>query len=236
MIYSSLAKFYDALVGNEAATKQWVDFTIHHQQGNNILDMACGSGDIAIALTKCGFKVDACDLSEAMLKHAQSKMGSEAIHFFVMDMSKPCFLKNYDTITCYCDSLNYLIEDNQILNLFQAVYKALNNSGTFLFDIHSLDRIDEFKDEFYEEGTLNDLQYEWSILSDDDLLYQNFIFFDANAHRQMEQHIQRVYNPTWIYQQLVNIGFKVEIYTDFIQAGIQSGEKIFFVAKKEMQR
>ncbi|MEG0423523.1 MAG: class I SAM-dependent methyltransferase [Erysipelotrichaceae bacterium] len=233
MIYQQLALYYDSLVEDPIATQKWVDFTIKHSCGKKVLDMACGSGDFSIELAKHGYELDAFDFSEEMLKQAKAKPDSDKVNFFVMDMNNYQVKKNYDIVTCYCDSLNYLIEDDEIITLFKKVYQCLHTKGTFLFDVHSIDRLDEFKEEFYEEGTVHDLQYEWSIQSDDDQLYQNFIFFDQQAHAQLEQHRQRVYQPSWIKQQLELIGFKVEMFTDFDLKGIQPGEKIFFVGFKE---
>ena len=73
MIYKTLASYYDALVTDEEATQDWVDYTRKYVQKGKILDLACGSGDFAIALAKLGFVVEASDLSVEMIKVAESK-------------------------------------------------------------------------------------------------------------------------------------------------------------------
>lgn len=47
----------------------------------------------------------------------------------------------------------------------------------------------------------------------------------------LEQHVQRVYEPLWVKQQLENMGFVVSIKTDFTQDGIQEGEKLFYICQ-----
>ena len=52
MMYQILARFYDALVQDEEATNAWVSFIQRHIQGKRVLELACGSGEITIALGK----------------------------------------------------------------------------------------------------------------------------------------------------------------------------------------
>ena len=231
MIYDVLARYYDALVGDAQATESWCKFIEKHVPGKELLELACGSGEITIALAKRGYRIDASDLSEAMIHEAMRKEKND-IHFFVMDMNAFTVEKQYDGILCLCDSINYLIEENQIQALFKRVYEHLRKDGVWLFDTHSLDRLEEFQDEFYEEGIVEGKQYAWSILADDPYLYHNFIFYDEDAHAQMEQHVQRVYDPKFLNCYLKPY-FEVEIYTDFMLQGIQSGEKYFYVCRRK---
>lgn len=232
MIYQKLADYYDALVYDEAAIQEWIAFVKRHASGKTVLDLACGSGDIALHLADEGYDVDACDLSDAMLKHAMQKDVHHRVNWYKGDMRSIKEINHYDIITCFCDSVNYLMNEEDLKQLFHGVKKALHEKGMFLFDIHTLDRLVEFKDEFLEEGSVLDAQYEWSIQSDDDLLYQNFVFFDSLGHRDMEQHIQRVYDPQYIISLLKAFGFHSTCYTDFHIEGINAGEKIFFASSK----
>lgn len=75
--------------------------------------------------------------------------------------------------------------------------------------------------------------YEWTIQTQEDRIYHNFAFYDADARVTLEQHIQRVYDPKWIQSELEQLGFQVSVYTDFTQKGIHSGEKYFYVAVKQ---
>lgn len=229
--YEQIARYYDALVQDLEATQLWVDFVKKHAEKHKLMDLACGSGDIAIELAKNGFEVYASDIEEEMLSKAKEKVNHELVMWSKQDMRKFSLDKKMDTITCFCDSINYLLDENDVSDMFQSVYEALNENGVFLFDVHSLDRMEEFKDEFLEEGNVCNIDYEWSILSVQDLIYQNFVFFDTSVTTRV-QHVQKVYHPEWLTDTLEKLGFKVSIYTDFIHEGIQPGEKYFFIAKK----
>ncbi|MBR5795577.1 MAG: class I SAM-dependent methyltransferase [Erysipelotrichaceae bacterium] len=232
MIYQTLAPFYDLLVKDDEATQMWVDFTQKNAKGTNILELACGSGEITIALAKLGYSMYGTDLSQEMIDEAQEKEDSELVQWEALDMVQLPLDKKYDSILCYCDSLNYVVHDQDVLTVFEKVYACLEDDGVFLFDIHSLDREVEFAEEYIEEGFLDDVAYQWTIRHEDHFLYHSFTFYDANGKLEQEQHVQKVHNPLWVKEQLERIGFDVSMYTDFDLEGIQEGEKIFYVAKK----
>ncbi len=232
MIYQTLAPFYDLLVKDDEATQMWVDFTQKYANGTNILELACGSGEITIALAKLGYSMYGTDLSQEMIDEAQEKEGSELVQWEALDMVQLPMDKKYDSILCYCDSLNYVVQNQDVLTVFEKVYACLEDGGAFLFDIHSLDREVEFAEEYIEEGFLDDVAYQWTIRHEDHFLYHSFTFYDANGKLEQEQHVQKVHNPLWVKEQLERIGFIVSMYTDFDLEGIQEGEKIFYVAKK----
>lgn len=233
MMYEELASFYDALVQDEEATACWADFVETHSKAEHVLELACGSGDLAILLAQRHHHVWASDISEAMLAKAKAKQHSEDVIWKQMDMRHIKENQTFDTILCFCDSLNYLIEACDVEHMFASVYAHLENGGCFLFDMHTQERLEEFAEEYCEDGMVDGVPYEWTILAQEEYIYQNFVFYDKEAHPHLEQHIQRVYDPIWIQQQLEKLGFQVHIYTDFNQPGIQRGEKYFYVCKKE---
>lgn len=233
MIYDVLAPYYDALVGDIEACQRWVAFTKAYAHGSKVLDLACGSGDVSIALAKEGFRVRGIDFSKEMIACAKAKDKKKQVRFEIGDMRDLHDHEAYDVVTCYCDSLNYLLHEDEVRKVFQAVYDALTTQGVFLFDVHTQSRLDEFAQEYLEEDYLEDVGYVWSIQSEADRLYQNFIFYLADGRQITEQHMQRVYAADWLKEQLEQCGFTVMILTDFDQPREKDGEKYFFIAGKE---
>ena len=233
MMYETLARFYDALVKDEEATKAWVSLIEDSIEGNNILELACGSGEITISLAKDGYKVMGTDLSSDMIEEAKKKADSNQVSWKVMDMSDFSLNQTFDAILCLCDSFNYLLHEEQVLSMIQCVKKHLTPTGTFIMDMHSLDRLYEFEEEYNEAGKIENHEYQWTIQTIDDSIYQNFAFYDEEGRVTLEQHIQRVYDPIWVKEELEKAGFAVTIKTDFDQDGICEGEKIFYICKRQ---
>lgn len=154
-MYHALAAHYDSLVKDDEATKAWVDLIERSASFHHVVECACGSGEITLALARKGYTIEASDLSEDMINQARQKKDAEKVKWSVQNMVDLHIEQTPDLMLCLCDSLNYLLEDEQIIKVMHQAYELLAKNGTFIFDVHSLDRIDEFKEEFLEEGCLD---------------------------------------------------------------------------------
>ncbi|MHA8111014.1 class I SAM-dependent DNA methyltransferase [Lactobacillaceae bacterium Melli_B4] len=136
MIYSAFAELYDELFDPEMY-QEWLAFVQRYAQGQTILDLACGNGRLAIALAKRGYQVSGLDLSEAMLAIASEKASASDVHLplFNGNMLYLNLLPDYDTITCFDDSICYLADADELQQMFDQVYARLNAGGAFLFDV-----------------------------------------------------------------------------------------------------
>lgn len=180
MMYGTLVKFYDALVKDDEATAAWVSLIKDHIKGKRLLELACGSGEITLALAKDGYSITGTDISKEMLKAAQEKANSDLVRWKQMDMCDFTVDETYDGILCLCDSFNYLLKEEQVLKMFAQVKKHLQKQGVFLMDMHSQDRLEEFIEEYNEAGCIDGHEYQWTIQTAEDCIYQNFAFYDES--------------------------------------------------------
>lgn len=233
MIYKTLANYYDALVKDEQATKQWVNWIESFSTPSKCLELACGSGEVTELLASHHYDMSALDLSEEMVERAKEKNVEKNIQFYCQDMRDLNNFSCFKIILCLCDSFNYLLSKEDVKQFFKSVYDHLEEDGLFFFDSHAWDRLEEFQEEFNETGQFEDgCQYQWSIMSEDDYVYQDFAFYFGGQVIQ-EHHIQRVYDNDWLVENL-NVYFEIEnVCTDFDQEGICPGEKYFYVCRKK---
>jgi ubiquinone/menaquinone biosynthesis C-methylase UbiE len=105
-----------------------------------ILDMACGEGTYAILMSQNGYQVTGVDQSEQMLQIARERAEQEQnqIEFLNMDMRSLEFDQQFDLITCWFDSLNYLLDFQDLEKTFQEVAEALKDGGLFIFDMNTI--------------------------------------------------------------------------------------------------
>lgn len=233
MIYNTLAKYYDTLVRDEEATRAYVDWIVSFEPESPVLELACGSGEITHALSALGYDMSALDLSARMIEKAKQKDPDKKISFTVQDMLDLSDLGTFKTIFCVCDSFNYVLEKEDVKALFKEAASHLETGGLFCFDTHSLDRLDEFEGEYNETGQFEDgVQYQWSIMSEDEYIYQDFAFYRLDGTVLEEHHMQRVYDPEFLIQELEEYFDVISVKTDFDQEGISEGEKYFFAARK----
>ena len=105
-----------------------------------ILDIACGEGTFAVAMAKKGLQVTGVDLSPQMLQYARERAEQEnvKVEFLLQDMRSLPFEERFDLVTCWFDSLNYLLELEDLRKTFAGVYRALKKAGLFIFDMNTI--------------------------------------------------------------------------------------------------
>ena len=136
--YSRLSRVYD---------RGWGDFSIQYvnlieellaERGikrARVLDIACGTGILALALAKNGHTVQGADISPEMIKAAKSKAaGLNNITFAVRDMAGFTCKNKLDMVTCTYDSINYLRKKHDVRRMLSSVAAALDEKGLFIFD------------------------------------------------------------------------------------------------------
>lgn len=232
--YETLGHYYDALVKDEEASRQWVDWIESFHPGRRFLELACGSGEITEMLTE-NHEVTALDLSQSMLERAAEKDPDKKVTFLKQDMRDLSALGQFDAIGCFCDSINYLVEDQEMRDFFKEVASHLEAGGLFLFDSHGLDRLDEFAEDYEEAGEFDDgTQVQWLISADEEMIYQDFAFYLPDGRTIQEHHMQRVYDPEDLKDWLHEAGFEVlDLRGDFGEAPLAECEKYFFACRKK---
>ncbi len=152
--YKKFGYYYDEIMAN-MDYDLWLEFIEPYlKKGDKILDLACGSGTFATMLKLSGYEVSGLDLSESIIEIANEKrkINHLDIPFYVMDMTSFRLDEKFDVITCFFDSVNFLKDKKQIANLFDSVYKHLNNGGYFIFDVFSNEMFKEYENnEMHED-------------------------------------------------------------------------------------
>lgn len=128
MEYGQFAHIYDRFMYDQPYDT-WAQIVQRYIPAEgSILDVATGTGKL-LQLVTANEKVGV-DLSEDMLAVAQHNVGNA--QFITQDMTELNLAKSFDTITCLCDSLNYLQDEDAIARTFQNVYAHLKREGTFI--------------------------------------------------------------------------------------------------------
>jgi SAM-dependent methyltransferase len=105
-----------------------------------VLDIACGEGTFAVAMAKQGFQVTGVDQSPQMLQLARERAERENVdvEFLLQDMRSLSFEGSFALVTCWFDSLNYLLELEDLEKTFAGVCRALKKAGLFIFDMNTI--------------------------------------------------------------------------------------------------
>ncbi len=139
-IYERLSAVYDLDWGSWS--RQYVSFldqTLKQEgmQEARIIDLACGTGNLAIELAELGHSVQGVDICPEMIEVAKTKMvsaDSDPPRFEVADMASLRIVDEFDCATCTFDALNYLLTTEQVRAMFHGVARLLAPRGLFVFD------------------------------------------------------------------------------------------------------
>jgi ubiquinone/menaquinone biosynthesis C-methylase UbiE len=106
----------------------------------DVLDVACGEGSFAVAMAKLGYHVTGIDQSHQMINLAieRAREEDQAVDFLVEDMRSLPYEDDFDLVTCFFDSLNYMLMIKDLQEAFHNAYTALRSGGYYIFDMNTI--------------------------------------------------------------------------------------------------
>jgi len=227
--YARYAEIYDR-TGQDRFGAAMANLAIEylHDRGVTIssaIDLACGTGSAAMALSHAGISVTGIDLEPAMLSKARANADAEGcdIDFRLGDIRRFGSRAQVDLIVCFFDSLNYLSDIEDLTACFNSAAASLKHGGWWVFDLN----------------TINRLATDWNdstfvAYDEDDLLCLVRSSYDAEARRSPlflttfqrksdadnrwtrwdEEHVSYAYSLDQIEEQLKSARFEaVECYS-----------------------
>lgn len=111
----------------------------HQIKVESMVDLACGTGTLAIIMAERGIRTFGIDLSEEMLKRAKAKAKGRELPLTLrcQDMRNFRLPMPVDLATCFFNSLNHLLTLEDLLHTFRSVHRALKDGGYFIFDVNN---------------------------------------------------------------------------------------------------
>jgi SAM-dependent methyltransferase len=178
-IYEAYARVYDrsGQIGFALEMLPYLDQVLarHAFIGDSAVDVACGTGTLALGLAQRGWRVYGVDASLAMLAQARQKAAEVdqpiAVTWLQADMRDFSLPQAVDLATSTYDSLNYLLTLDDLSRAFRCVADGLRPGGLFVFDMNAAPA---FVDKW--NGTVY-------FLEDQDLAIVIQSIYDAEARR-----------------------------------------------------
>lgn len=110
------------------------------QERNTILDLGCGTGTLTELLAREGYDMIGVDNAEEMLQIAMEKRerSGHDILYLLQDMRELELYGTVGAVVSVCDSLNYLLDEEDIVQTFERVNNYLYPQGIFVFDFNTV--------------------------------------------------------------------------------------------------
>lgn len=143
--YTDFARVYDTLM-DETPYEKWSRNVLdclakYHITGKElVLDMGCGTGTLTELLAKAGYDMIGIDSSREMLNIAMEKkdLSGADILYLNQDMRTMELYGTVKAVISICDCLNYLLEEDDLLETFRLVNNYLDPGGIFFFDFNTV--------------------------------------------------------------------------------------------------
>lgn len=199
----------------------------------HILDLCCGTGQLAHILTQRGYYVTGLDESTAMLDFARHN--APQADFIKADARDFTLKPAFDLALSTFDSLNHLMTLADLTHTIEAVYAALKPGGVFVFDMNM-----ETGYQMRGTGTFgkadDDLAFSAEYGTRSDRAYLKLTVFDyINGWQRSDFTLwQTWYTQHEIESTLDSAGFANVQVVDAVQFGHkqQPNDSLFFMARK----
>jgi len=245
--YTSFASVYDTFMDN-IPYEEWAEYLIkllkeYHIDDGLVLDLGCGTGNMTELLSKAGFDMIGVDNAEEMLEIAmeKSEKSGQDILYLLQDMREFELYGTVKAVVSICDSINYITEEEDLLEVFRLVNNYLDPKGVFIFDFNTIYKYREvlgdqtiaedredcsfiWDNYYYEEEQINEYELSLFIREKDSDLYRKY----------QETHFQKAYDLETIKQLVEQSGLEyITAYDGFTKNEPScTSERIYVIARE----
>ena len=244
--YTGFAEVYDLFM-DEVPYREWsgriVDTLKEYGiKDGLVLDLGCGTGSMTELLAQAGYDMIGVDASEEMLELADRKRRSSGhdILYLLQDMREFELYGTVRAVVSVCDSLNYLMEEEDLCRVFRLAHNYLDPEGVILFDMNTVYKYETVLGEVTIAENREEGSFIWENYYDpaeqvneyDLTIYRKEE--DGRYSRFEETHFQRAYETERILELLSKAGFKTErvLDADTGEEPSEITERIFVAARK----
>ncbi len=241
--YCGLAYVYDLLTDDVEYEKR-VSYILkliekHLQKAPDIVcDLGCGTGTVCSYLVKNNLECIGIDNSEDMLSVARQKDLDNKVLYLLQDITDFELYGTVDVFLSMLDTLNYITEEDSLLNVFKLVANYLNPGGIFIFDVNTKYKFESILGNNTFVYEKDNVFYTWENYYENNVLESFLNFFveceNGQYERFSEEHLQRFYSVDFLKKCADNAGLKiVGVYSDLTFDEISdSDDRVFIVLKK----
>ncbi|MCI8281797.1 MAG: class I SAM-dependent methyltransferase [Lachnospiraceae bacterium] len=245
--YTGFAQVYDLFMDNVPYEEWGVYLTGLLQEygvtDGIVLDLGCGTGKITRLLKARGYDMIGVDSSGEMLGAAMEQE-TEGILYLCQDMRKFELYGTVAAVVSICDSINYILEEDELREVFALVNNYLDPGGMFVFDLNTRYKYetvlgDTVICENREEGSFiwENYYHETEQVNEYDLTF--FVREEGELYRKyQETHYQRGYDLGDVKRLLQEAGLEfVAAYDAFTrEAPRQDSQRIYIIAREFQKR
>lgn len=262
--YTGFARVYDMFMDN-VPYEEWSRYLIsllkeYGIADGIILELGCGTGRMTRLLSRAGYDMIGIDNSEEMLQMAKEACSvperesgddsaakpesenTEDILYLLQDMREFELYGTVKAAVSVCDCVNYILEEEELLQTFRLVNNYLDPGGIFVFDLNTLYKYREVLGENVICENREEGSFIWENFYDEE---ENINQYDltlfiregesSSLYRKYEEtHFQRGYGLKQVKMLLEQAGMEVlEVYDGFTREPVRDDSQRITVIARE---
>ena len=251
--YTGFAAVYDTFMDN-VPYREWGGY-IHSMlcekgvKDGLVLDLGCGTGTMTEILAGYGCDMIGADNSEDMLELAMEKriQSGHDILYLLQDMREFELYGTVRAVVSVCDSMNYITDEEDLLEVFRLVNNYLDSGGIFIFDLNTEYKYEEILGDTTIAEDREDASFIWDNYYDPEEQINEydlalFIPVDKDGetlYRKYEEtHYQKAYSLEKIKELLAEAGMEfIDAYDAFTRNPVkEDSERIYILAREKEKK
>ena len=243
--YTGFAEVYDTFMDN-IPYGEWCRYLTgllkkYGVEDGLVLDLGCGTGSVTELLSEKGYDMIGVDNSEDMLQIAMDKRAASGrdILYLLQDMRDFELYGTVAAVVSICDCMNYILEYDDLVEVFSLVNNYLDPEGIFIFDLNTIYKYENVLGESTIAEDREESSFIWENYFDEESAVNEYdltlyIREDGATYRRFEEvHYQRAYDLKTIGRLLADAGMELTAaYDAFTKEPVRDdSERIYVVAR-----
>ena len=243
--YTGFAEVYDVFQDN-VPYEEWCSYVTgllkeYQVMDGLVLDLGCGTGSLTGLMARSGYDMIGIDNSGEMLQIAMNKRNASGLDilYLLQDMRGFELYGTVKAVISICDSMNYIMEYQELVEVFRLVNNYLDPKGVFIFDLNTEYKYRELlADNTFAEDR-EESSFIWNNLYDEEDKVNEYdltLFVkEGELYRKFEEtHYQRAYGLDQIQQAIRDGGMEfVAAYDACTRNPVQQdSERIYVIARE----
>lgn len=243
--YTGFAEVYDVFQDN-VPYEEWCSYVTgllkeYQVMDGLVLDLGCGTGSLTGLMARSGYDMIGIDNSGEMLQIAMNKRNASGLDilYLLQDMRGFELYGTVKAVISICDSMNYIMEYQELVEVFRLVNNYLDPKGVFIFDLNTEYKYRELlADNTFAEDR-EESSFIWNNFYDEEDKVNEYdltLFVkEGEFYRKFEEtHYQRAYGLDQIQQAIRDGGMEfVAAYDACTRNPVQQdSERIYVIARE----
>lgn len=245
-IYTGFSMVYDQLMDN-VPYEDWCAYLTgllrdYGCREGLVLELGCGTGALTRLLAQAGYDMIGLDSSPDMLSIARERQaeGGTEILYLQQDMREFELYGTVAAVVSLCDSMNYITEYKELVQVFRLVNNYLDPGGYFIFDLNTPYKYRELlADNTFAENR-EDCSFIWENTYDDETELNEYALTlfvrgeDGRYERFEEFHYQKAYAIETVEKAAAEAGMEfIAVYDAFTrEEPSDTGERVYVILKE----